>query len=550
MSAAAFADDFNYITAPFPGRPVYARGGVVASGHPLASAAGLAVLAAGGNAIDAALAVAGATGVVMPDMCGLGADAFMLYYDAASRKVFSLNGSGIAPYAATVDTYRARGYTTKMPLDGWLSVAVPGGVGVYMEAHRRWGSLPLSRLWAPAIHYARQGFPIDPRLAASIAQFAGKLGAHPRTAEIYLQHGTVPKPGQVLRNQNLARSFEQVIAEGAEGYYRGSLGAAIAAASQAEDGLFTEREFAAYQPETLEPLQIEYRGNTVYQTAPPSQGLIMLEELNLLEGFDLSGKSLTDAEVIHVMVESKKLAFADRLAYLGDPRFVQAPVAELLSKPYALQRRRQINLLRAEENALAGEAGGDTTSFVVVDGTGNAVSFIHSNSSAWGSGVVAGNTGILLNNRAGRGFTLEAGHPNQLAPGKRTMHTLNTYLVTHGSEFVLVGNTPGGDSQPQWNLQVLSGLLDFGLNPYEAVAAPRWTSFPGTDPANAGLPLELRLESRFPSGTWTQLRERGHRLVDCGPWGAGGSAQVIRMVEGGVLEGAADPRGGGLALGI
>ncbi|MHB9143798.1 MAG: gamma-glutamyltransferase [Symbiobacteriia bacterium] len=550
MSAAAFADDFNYITAPFPGRSAYARGGMVASGHPLATAAGLSILAAGGNAVDAALAVAGATGVVMPDMSGLGGDAFLLYYDAASRTVLGMNGSGTAPYAATVDAYRARGFTEQMPLDGWLSVAVPGAVGVYLEAHRRWGSLPLSRLWAPAIAYARQGFPIDPRLAASITQFAGKLQRHPRTAEIYLQHGPSPRPGQILRNENLARSFEQVVAEGAAGYYRGSLGAAIVAASQAEDGLFAPQEFAEYRPDVYEPLQVSYRGYSVHQTAPPSQGLIMLEELNLLEGFDFSGKSLTDPDIIHLMVESKKLAFADRLAYLGDPRFVRAPLAELLSKEYAGRRRQQLNLARAEENALAGETGGDTTSFVVVDGAGNAVSFIHSNSSAWGSGVVAGSTGILLNNRAGRGFTLAAGHPNQLAPGKRTMHTLNTYLVTRGDEFVLVGNTPGGDSQPQWNLQVLCGVLDFGLNPYEAVAAPRWTSFPGTDPANAGLPLELRLESRFPAAAWTQLQEKGHRLVDCGPWGAGGSAQVIRRVEGGVLEGASDPRGGGLTAGL
>ena len=543
-------DDFNFIRSSFPGRPAYSRGGMVATGHPLASAAGVAVLARGGNAVDAALAVAGTTGVVMPDMSGLGGDAFLLYYDAAGRTVTAVNGSGIAPHEATVEAYQARGYNDQMPLDGWLSVAVPGAVGVYLEAHRRWGSLPLAQLWERPIAYARGGFPMDPRLAASIAEDADKLSAHPRTREVYLQHGRRPHPGQMLRNEQLARSLETVVAEGAEGFYRGGLARSIAAASEAEGGLFTPREFAEYQPEVYKPLRVDYRGHTVYQTAPPSQGIILLEELNLLEGFDLTGKSLDSADVIHLLVEIKKLAFADRLAYLGDPRFVKAPTGELLSKDYAARRRRSLDLERAQNEARAGELASDTTSFVVVDGAGNAVSFIHSNSSAWGSGVVAGDTGILLNNRAGRGFTLQEGHPNCLAPGKRTMHTLNTYLVTQGGGLELVGNTPGGDGQPQWNLQVLTGILDFGLDPYEAVAAPRWTSFPGTDPATVRFPLELRLESRFPAETMDRLRAKGHRLTDLGPWGAGGSAQVIRRTEGGVLEGASDPRGGGLAIGV
>ena len=584
-----------------PGRPVWARNGLVATGQPLATAAGLEVLARGGNAVDAALAVAAVTSVTMPEMCGLGGDAFALVYDARTRTVTAFNGSGPAPMAATVERYRAAGHT-EMPFEGWWSVAVPGAVGVYLEMHARFGSRPLEELWAPAIRYAREGFPIDARLAANIAAGADKLARDPEAAAVYLAAGPRPRPGTILRNPDLARSFERVLAGGAETFYKGELARAIGDASQAAGGLLTAEDMAAFEVEVYRPLVTTYRGYRVFETAPPSQGLILLEMLNLLEGFDLAGKSPTDPDVVHLLVEIKKLAFADRNAYLGDPRFVKAPVDRLLSKAYAARRRRDLDLERANNAPAAGEVDGDTTSFVVVDAEGNAVSFIHSISALWGAGVMARGTGILLNNRAGRGFVLSEEHPNGLAPGKRTMHTLNTYLVTRApaaadadgtpapaaataasraadartagggpatpspgaragdggagsdglgdGELVLVGNTPGGDGQPQWNLQVLVNVLDFGMDAYRAVAAPRWTSFPGTDPISLKAPLELRLESRFPAETAAELLRRGHVLRGVGPWAAGGSAMLIRVLDRGVYEGAADPRDGGVALGL
>ncbi|ADU51580.1 gamma-glutamyltransferase [Thermaerobacter marianensis DSM 12885] len=565
-----------------PGRPVWARNGMVASGQPLATAAGLEVLARGGNAVDAALAMAAVTSVTMPEMCGLGGDAFALVYDARTRTVTAFNGSGPAPMAATVERYRAAGHT-EMPFEGWWSVAVPGAVGVYLEMHARFGSKPLEELWAPAIRYAREGFPIDARLAANIAAGAAKLAQDPAAAAVFLAAGPQPKPGTVLKNPDLARSFERVLADGAEGFYKGELARAIGDASRAAGGLLTAEDMAAFEVEVYRPLVTTYRGYRVFETAPPSQGLILLEMLNLLEGFDLAGQSPTDPDVVHLLVEIKKLAFADRNAYLGDPRFVQAPVERLLSKEYAARRRRDIDPERANNAPAGGELDGDTTSFVAVDAEGNAVSFIHSISALWGAGVMVPGTGFLMNNRAGRGFVLSEEHPNGLAPGKRTMHTLNTYLVTRipagdgepgtaggpGSgetdgggtgdaanparddgELVLVGNTPGGDGQPQWNLQVLVNVLDFGMNAYRAVAAPRWTSFPGTDPINLKAPLELRLESRFPAETAAELLRRGHVLRGVGPWAAGGSAMLIRVLEDGVYEGAADPRDGGVALGL
>ena len=551
-----------------PGRPVWARNGLVAAGQPLAAAAGLEVLARGGNAVDAALAMAAVTAVTMPEMCGLGGDAFALVYDARTRTVTAFNGSGPAPAEATVERYRAAGHR-EMPFEGWWSVAVPGAVGVYLEMHARFGSRPLEELWAPAIRYAREGFPIDARLAANIAAGADKLARDPEAAAVYLAAGPRPRPGTILRNPDLARSFERVLAGGAETFYKGELARAIGDASQAAGGLLTAEDMAAFEVEVYRPLVTTYRGYRVFETAPPSQGLILLEMLNLLEGFDLAGKSPTDPDVVHLLVEIKKLAFADRNAYLGDPRFVRAPVETLLSKEYAARRRRDLDLEKANNAPVAGDPHGDTTSFVAVDAAGNAVSFIHSISALWGAGVMARGTGILLNNRAGRGFVLDEEHPNGLAPGKRTMHTLNTYLVTRApagqaaaageragdepaddGELVLVGNTPGGDGQPQWNLQVLVNVLDFGLDAYRAVAAPRWTSFPGTDPINLKSPLELRLESRFPAETAAELLRRGHVLRGVGPWAAGGSAMLIRRLDHGVYEGAADPRDGGQALGL
>jgi gamma-glutamyltranspeptidase/glutathione hydrolase len=301
-----------------------------------------------------------------------------------------------------------------------------------------------------------------------------------------------------------------------------------------------------------EPIATDYRGLTVYQTAPPSQGFLLLEQLNILEGFDLSSLDPFGAERIHLLVEAKKLAFADRNRYAGDPAFVQWPLEELISKQHAARRRAELDRNRAGQpvGALVGERSGDTSYFAVADGDGNALSFIHSLSASFGSAVVAGDTGITLNNRAGRGFSLEEGHPNAIAPGKRTMHTLNCYLVARGGQPWLVGGTPGGDQQTQWSTQVITNLLDHGLGLQAAVEAPRFYSFPGTDPANLGLAPEVRLEGRIPESARRELTERGHAVKALGPWSGGGSVQLIQLDhERGVLRGATDPRPGGLALG-
>ncbi len=532
---------------------VVARRGMVASGHPLASAAGLQVLMAGGNAIDAAVAMAGVLGVVQPMMSGLGGDTFLLFWSAAERRVYALNGSGIAPSAASREWFIRHGYQS-MPLRGMLAPSVPGAVDAMVTALRQWGSnrFSLAELLRPAIEYAEEGFPIAPRVAHWCAVAAPVIAEYPSTAKIYLPQGRPPRTGEVLANPDLAASLQTIASEGPEAFYRGRLAQEIVRYCRDHGGLLTEREFAAHQSEVYDPIHTTYRGLTVYTTAPPSQGVILLGLLNIIEEFQPDQLRWGTPEAVHLMVEAKKVVFADRLAYLGDPRFVDNPLAELLSKAHAARRRQAIDPTRAQTSVPAGalpEAVGDTTSFCVGDAEGNLVSYITSLSASFGCGEVVEGTGILLNNRAGRGFTLQEGHPNCIAPGKRTMHTLMPFLACRDGKPVLAWGTPGGDGQPQWNLQVFTQIVDGGRSVQQAIEAPRWMSFPGTDPANEAAPLELRLEDGFPDATIAALNSLGHRIRPMGEMESGGGAQVI-AVDDGVFIGGSDPRVDGCAIGI
>ncbi len=531
---------------------VMARRGVVASGHPLASAAGLRVLAAGGNAVDAAVATAAVLGVVQPMMSGVGGDTFLLYSDTRQGQVWALNGSGVAPYAATREFFVQRGYT-KMPFRGMLSVSVPGAVDAMVTALERWGSgnFSLAQLLEPAITYAEEGVPVTEKVSAWVAESEEVLRSYPSTARIYLPHGRPPRPGEILIQKDLAHTLRRIAEGGREVFYRGELAQAIARYCQAHGGLLTERELAEHRSEVYLPLHTTYRGYRVVTTAPPSQGLILLEMLNVLEGFDLERMGWGSAGAVHLMVEAKKLAFADRLRYLGDPRFVQNPVENLLSKDYARRRAEAIHPFRANADPNPGvveKALEATTYFAVADGEGNLVSYITSLSASFGCAEVVEGTGILLNNRAGRGFTLEEGHPNVVAPGKRTMHTLMCFMAFRpdGRPF-LVWGTPGGDGQPQWCAQVLTNIVDFGLNVQQAVEAPRWLSFPGTDPADLPAFFELRMEDGFPEQTREELRRRGHSVVPM--TGFAGGAQAILVDEAGVYHAGSDPRVDGQAVG-
>ena len=303
-----------------------------------------------------------------------------------------------------------------------------------------------------------------------------------------------------------------------------------------------------------QPIATDYRGYTVYQTTLPTQGHIVLEELNILESVSLAPMGFGTAETLHLMIEAKKRAFADRNSYSRDPRFGSTPLETIISKAFAAERFASIDPNRASEQEAAGaitEMDGDTTYLCTADGDGNMVTFIHSLSAGFGSQFVAGDTGVLLNNRAGRGFSLVEGHPNVIEGGKRTMHTLNAYAIAKDGEMIYVGGTPGGDQQPQWNMQVICNLIDHGMDVQEAVSAPRWQSFPGSDPINLPAPYKVFIETTAGAATIAGLRERGHEVQVLGPNAAGGAAFVIkRDPKTGVLEGGADPRNEGLALGL
>ena len=482
--------------------PVFARRGIIAAGHPLASAAGLRVLADGGNAVDAAVAAAAVLGVVQPMMSGLGGDTFMVLWRAAEGRAYALTGSGIAPYAATREWFTTRGFA-RMPLRGMLSVSVPGAVDAMVTALDRWGSgrFALARLLGPAIDYAEDGFPVADRVAKWIAEAAPVLIRDPAAAKLARPRGRPPRAGEMLANPDLARSLRAVAEGGCDEFYRGELARRIAAHMRVAGGLLTEREFGEHTSEVYDPIRTTYRGITVCTTAPPSQAIILLEMLNILEGFSPDELRWGTPGGIHLMVEAKKLAVADRLTYLGDPRMIDNPLAVLLSKDFAARRRREIDPRAARTAVGPGalpEAVGDTTYLCAADGEGNVVSMITSLSAAFGCGEVVEGTGIMLNNRAGRGFTLEEGHPNCIAPGKRTMHTLMPFLALRDGRPVLAWGTPGGDGQAQWNAQVFSALVDGGFELQAAVELPRWTSFPTTDPAHLPAPFELRVEAGFP----------------------------------------------------
>ena len=512
-------------------KTVYSNGGVVVSISPLAASAGVRVLADGGNAFDAAVATAAVEAVTVPPACGIGGEPFVIMFDAKTGQVHGLNGSGRAPLAACREFFVERGHRL-MPLEGPLAAAIPGEVLAWEQITDRFGSRPLATLIEPAIDYAENGFAISDQLAGGFDVLNAKLAQFPDSREIFTNDGRPLLPGETLVQSNLARTLKTIAAGGAEAFYKGDIGREMARAIQAAGGLYTAEEIAAHENSWYQPpISTTYRGHTVYETAPPSQGLVLLEILNILEGFDIGSLGFYSAESVHTMVEAKKLAFADRNRYAGDPEFVSTPVAELISKSFAAQRRHLIM-----ETAGSYEPGplpvpipgdGNTSYFCVIDADGNAVSFIHSLSMGFGSGFVAGNTGVLLNNRIGRGFSLVEGHPNVIEGGKRTMHTLNAYMVMRDGRPYLIGGTPGGDRQIAWNAQVITNVLDHSMSAQEAVEAPRWASTPSTDPHSVDDPFVLELEGGMSEPDIESLRARGHEVVTFPGKVFGGSAKLI-----------------------
>lgn len=550
-------------------RPVVmGRRGMVSSGHPLASQAGVWALQRGGNAVDAALAVAAAVSVVEPLMSGIGGDGFIMVYTRADDALQVINATGAAPYAATLERYQAIG----IPMKGVLSASVPSLLRGWTAAHARYGTLPLSDLFAPAIDLAANGFPVSNLLARNIAEDS-MLCEFPTSAAVYARNGRPIRAGEILVQEDLARTLECIAGEGEGVFYGGAVGEEIVRFVQQEGGLISMQDLADQHVRWSDPISTTYHGHRVYEAPPNSSGHVLLQELSLAERFDLRTLGCNTAESVHVMVEAKRLAFTDREVYMADPEWVEVPVPGLLSKEYAAERAKLIDPTRAAPIVAAGDpwryqgsrppraAAGvsapkeDTTCFCVVDQWGNAVSMLQSLQTAFGSSVIAGNTGVLLNNRMTY-WHLNPNHIDALAPGKRVRHTMNPVMVfretEQGRALALVCGTPGADTQVQTNFQVITHVLDFGMNVAEAVEAPRWRHVQdGTEstiPHTA--PDELRMEGRFDAGVLEGLRRRGHPVSVIGDWAATGSEVMIQVdADTGALYGAADPRRDGYAIG-
>jgi gamma-glutamyltranspeptidase len=559
-------------------RPVVmARNGLVCSGHPLASQAGIATLQKGGNAVDAAIATAAALNVVEPLMSGIGGDGFIMLYWKDTDRLEISNGTGAAPYAATRERYLPQG----IPMKGILSVSVPGLVHAWLDAHEKYGKLSLSEVFAPALDLADNGFPVTHYLSKAIASDK-LLCEFPTSRAVFTRDGHPLQPGQLLYQRDLARTLQAIADGGRDAFYRGPIAEAIVRFSQERGGLLNMKDLASCHARWQEPISTTYHGHTVYEAPPNSSGHILLQELNLVEQFDLRGLGCNTAESIHLMVEAKKLAFMDREAYVADPDYVDIPIKGLISKEYAQERARLIDPERAAASVQPGnpwnyqrgmpKAGAparsgirqeqeDTTCFVVVDRWGNAVCQLQSLQSGWGSSLIAGDTGILLNDRMTY-WHLEEDHVDCLQPGKRVRHTMNPVMVFREGplsgngaprQLALVCGTPGADTQVQTNLQVITHVLDFGMTVAEAVEAPRWRNT--QSPTESNIPHvcndELLMESRFSEQALAGLSRRGHTLNMLEPWdGVTGREMMVQVDrDSGVLHGAADPRHDGYVVG-
>lgn len=531
--------------------PTLAPKAMVCSPHALASAAGVDVLRAGGSAVDAAIATSAALSVLYPHMTGVGGDAFWLIYDAESKKVRYLAGGGRAARGASIDWFEARAMR-QVPMTGVLpaTLTVPGSVDSWCAAHQQYGRIPMKRNLAQSVEYAQDGFPVTARLANFIELCRGEGVFNDSAKALFLPQGRSPRAGERLVNRGLARVLSRIGESGRDGFYAGETARDLADFARREGGFFDESDLNAQLSEWGDPVRSSYRGMEIFETPAPTQGFTVLEMLNLVEPYELGKMDPLGPDLIHLLVQAKQIAFCDRDALLADPDFAAVPIAELVSKEYAAKRRELIcmdRVLSWDKVPSYGSLNGDTVFLCVVDAEGNAVSLIHSLYSLFGSGVVAGDTGVVLQNRSAY-FSLDPDHPNRLEAGKRPMHTLIASMAFMGSDLRHVVGCMGADGQPQIHLQSYVSLLDFGRDVQEAVEAPRWLS----GRFSLGEPRDLlNVEGRFPETTLRDLERRGHQINRWPDWmeKAGHAHGISIDPSSGIRIGGADPRSDGAAIG-
>jgi gamma-glutamyltranspeptidase/glutathione hydrolase len=550
----------RYVGAPFATRaPVIAQHGMAATMQPLASQIAIDILKKGGTAMDAAIAANAALGLMEPVSCGVGGDLFAIVWDPKTKHLYGYNGSGRSPKGLTLqDMKRKVAGRPAIPPFGSLSVTVPGAVDGWYALHDKFGKLPMTELLAPAIGYARDGFPVSQYIAALWAAnmeglaFSQDVEEFENAQRTYLMNGNPPVQGQVFKNPDLARTYQALAQGGRDAFYKGQLAKTMDAYFRRIGGALRYEDFASHRGEWVDPISVNYHGYDVYELPPNGQGAAVLEMLKILEGYDLRKMGPGSADSLHLMIEAKRLAYEDLAKYFGDPDFVKVPVKTLISTDYAKQRRTQIRLDRANPNIGPGEAKlgpGDTTYLTIADKDGMMVSLIQSNYADLGSGLVADGLGFMFHDR-GTLFSLDEHSPNVYAPGKRPFNTIiPAFVMKDGDPFLSFG-LMGGDMQPQGHVQVLVNIIDYGMNVQEAGDFMRFRHIGGsevTGQSARGVGL-VQMESGITAPVRADLTKRGHQLVP-GGGGFGGYQAILKDKKNGVYWGATEMRKDGVAIG-
>lgn len=543
--------------------PVMARNGAAATAHPLATQVAIDVLKAGGSAVDAAIAANAALGVLEPTGNGIGGDLFALVYDPRTRQVYGFNGSGRAPMGMTLaERARREAALGRRPSFGSLTVTVPGTVDGWYQMNQRFGRLPMARLLEPAIAYARDGAPVAPVIAHYWGRNLARLAERAASGEVeefanaratYFRDGRAPRAGEVFANPDLARTLQTIATDGRDAFYSGSIARTMDSYFQRIGGPLRLADLAAHRGAWVEPVSVRYRGHTVWQIPPNSQGLATLQMLGILDRFDLAGAGFLTPQSLHLQIEAKRLAFADRARYFADPAFSPAPVAQLAGPAYLAQRAALIRPDRVMDMVMPGDptslATSDTTFLVTADRSGMMVALIQSNYRGMGSGLVADGLGFMFQNR-GEAFALDPAHANVYAPGKRPFHTIIPGMVTRDGAGFLAFGVMGGSMQPQGQAQVLINILDYGMDVQSAGDAPRWRHEGGCEPEGDCSPGTGRvlLESGMPAATRAGLSALGW-TVQAGDGGFGGYQAILRDPVTGVYHAASESRTDGMAMG-
>jgi len=545
------------VNLPFATRSeAMAPSAMAATSQPLATEAALEILRRGGTAVDAAIAANAVLGLTEPTGSGIGGDLFAIVWDPKSRKLHGLNASGRSPRSLSLDYFTSRGMD-KIPSYGPLPVSVPGTVDGWFELHARFGRLTMQDILAPAIHYARDGFPVTEVIALGWQRNTSRLEEFPGFRETFMPSGHAPAKGEMFSNPRLAKTYDRIAREGRDAFYKGAIARAIAAYMKDNGGFLSYDDLATHRSEWVEPVSVNYRGYDVWELPPNGQGIAALQMLNILEGYDIAAMGFGSPDYLHLLAEAKKLVFEDRGRYYADPEFADVPVKRLVSKEYAAERRALIDPERAATTYAPGDmptGGSDTVYLTVADADGMMVSLIQSNYRGMGSGMTPGELGFILQNR-GELFSLKAGHPNVFAPGKRPFHTIIPAFVTREGRPLMSFGVMGGDMQPQGHAQIIVNLVDFGMNLQEAGDAPRLqhglerngSHDPDQTLIDGGFVI---LEPGFAPEVVAELRRRGHQVIEAeNGYMFGGYQAIRRDPETGAYTGASESRKDGHAAG-